>query len=228
MSVATGAAAAAPAAKNIYEALAGVYADVAFVAKERSPRLDYSFASEAAIIAAVRPAFVAHGIVLAVISAEQIGDEVFTTRQGAAMNRVRVRLCVRLTHAPSGTHIDVQALGEGADAGDKALPKALTGAYKYAIRQTLCLETGDDPDLEPSAEQERSGASGATLPPVRRTRHRGPVELPPVPVCPEHGTSRESRDGGYFCPRKLPDDTFCTWKSPSGLPAGSADELEFE
>ena len=33
-------------------------------------------------------------------------------------------------------------------------PKALTGAYKYALRQAFLLETGDDPDRQPSHEQE--------------------------------------------------------------------------
>ena len=39
--------------------------------------------------------------------------------------------------------------GEGSDTGDKASNKALTGAYKYALRQTFCIETGDDPASTP-------------------------------------------------------------------------------
>jgi len=31
----------------------------------------------------------------------------------------------------------------------------MTGAYKYALRQTFLIETGDDPDKTQSADQER-------------------------------------------------------------------------
>jgi hypothetical protein len=65
----------------------------------------------------------------------------------------------RLTHAPSGESEDCQVLGEASDAGDKAAPKALTGAYKYFLRQTFLIETGDDPDRYTSADQEAAPAN---------------------------------------------------------------------
>jgi hypothetical protein len=72
----------------------------------------------------------------------------------------------RLTHASSGESEDCQVLGEASDAGDKAAPKALTGAYKYFLRQTFLIETGDDPDRYASADQE---AAPATKPaPVKK------------------------------------------------------------
>src|SRR5262249_40839779 len=39
---------------------------------------------------------------------------------------------------------DCQVLGEASDAGDRAAPKALTGAYKYFLRQTFLIEAGDE------------------------------------------------------------------------------------
>src|SRR5262249_36903978 len=54
---------------------------------------------------------------------------------------------------------DCQVLGEASDAGDKAAPKALTGAYKYFLRQTFLIETGDDPDRYASADQEAAPAN---------------------------------------------------------------------
>jgi len=30
-------------------------------------------------------------------------------------------------------------------------------------------------------------------------------------LCPEHGRARQSRWGGYHCPTKLPDGSYCTW-----------------
>jgi len=35
----------------------------------------------------------------------------------------------------------------GQDGGDKSVPKSLTIALKYALRQAFLMETGDDPDV---------------------------------------------------------------------------------
>jgi hypothetical protein len=32
-----------------------------------------------------------------------------------------------------------------------------------------------------------------------------------VPMCPTHGSAmRAGKNGGFFCPRKMPDQTYCT------------------
>lgn len=48
----------------------------------------------------------------------------------------------------SGTSITTQCCGEGADNGDKSLPKALSIAYKYAISETfaIAIKELEDPD----------------------------------------------------------------------------------
>jgi hypothetical protein len=35
----------------------------------------------------------------------------------------------------------------------------------------------------------------------------------PETECPVHHKARESTYGGYFCPVKLPDGSYCQWKS---------------
>ena len=142
-------------AENIDQAIALVYATVDFVKKERAAGLGYSFAGEAAIIDVVRPAMVENGIVMRVLEVLEFETDTYTTSKGAVMNRTLLKARIRFTHAPSGTHVDCEALGEGADSGDKSANKAMTGAYKYAIRQTFMIETGDDPDRDSSDEQER-------------------------------------------------------------------------
>lgn len=51
-----------------------------------------------------------------------------------------------------GETMNVTAIGEGIDSGDKASYKAATGALKYALRQSFIIETGDDPDKTSSEE----------------------------------------------------------------------------
>lgn len=132
--------------KNIHEAINAIMAEVGYVQKTRSGGLNYTFAGEAALIAALRPAMVEHAVYMSVANITDIHRGEYTTAKGSVMQIVDLSATVRFTHAPSATSIDVVALGSGADTGDKASNKALTGAYKYALRQTFCIETGDDPD----------------------------------------------------------------------------------
>lgn len=134
----------------IHSAIHEVMKQVGYVQKARSGGLNYSFAGEAALIAALRPAMVEQGLYMIVVKLDDVRRTEYTTAKGATMQMVDLTATVRFTHAPSGTYIDVVALGSGADSGDKASNKALTGAYKYALRQTFCIETGDDPDREAS------------------------------------------------------------------------------
>jgi hypothetical protein len=137
-------------AKNIYEALNRVMQKVGYVQKEKNRNLRYTFASEAAMIEAVRPHMVAEGIVVHVTTINEVATEQFKTSKGYPMNRTTTQIVFRFHHVASGTEIDVPAIGEGMDTGDKSSPKSMTIALKYALRQTLMIETGDDPDKDPS------------------------------------------------------------------------------
>lgn len=139
--------------KNIQEAIGGIYGDVGYVQKVSSKQLSYTFASESGFIQALRPAFINHGVILRVVSMELLRLENYESRSGNTMTKAVVTGTVEFIHTVSNTSIAVQALGEGADAGDKSINKAMTGMYKYALRQTFLIETGDDPDNTPSEER---------------------------------------------------------------------------
>ncbi len=136
-------------------AILGVMGEVGYVQKEKKGGLPYSFAGEAALIKALRPAMQKHGIVCYVSDIVEIRQESFETKKGTVMNHVTAHGIVTFMHPESATFIDVHAMGEGMDAGDKAGNKAATGLLKYALRQTFLIETGDDPDATSSNGQER-------------------------------------------------------------------------
>jgi hypothetical protein len=145
--------------ENIHEAIHEVMKEVGYVQKDGKVSgggATYSYAGETALIKAIRPKMVAQNIYANVPSAVVVGAEQYLNKSGTTMNLVRVLLGVRFTHAPSKTAIDSFAVGEGVDSGDKAANKAMTGAYKYALRQTFTIETGDDPDGSSSRDQERA------------------------------------------------------------------------
>lgn len=144
--------------ENIYTAIADIMKEVGYVQKEKKPGLNYTYAGEAALIQALRPAMVSRGVFMFVKQVLNKHVNSYTNKNGTVMNSVLLDVVITFFHTPSGTFLDVMSSGEGADAGDKAQNKALTGAYKYAMRQTFCIETGDDPDQFSSTEQERASS----------------------------------------------------------------------
>ena len=139
--------------KDIHEAILAVYGEVGYVQKESSQALNYSYASESGFIRALRPSFINHGLIVNVINMGVVQADTYTTARGTVMMHAIVVGDVMFTHAPTGTSLVVKSLGEGSDAGDKAVNKAMTDMYKYALRQTFMIETGDDPDAQASEER---------------------------------------------------------------------------
>lgn len=135
--------------KNIQEAMLAIYGKVGYVQKTTSPNLNYKFASETGFIQEVRPAMIENGVTVSVIKMDNLTQESYTTKNGALMMRSTVHGVVRFSHV-SGTYQDVEVYGEGSDSGDKSVNKAMTDLYKYALRQTFMIETGDDPDKDAS------------------------------------------------------------------------------
>lgn len=135
--------------ENIEQALAAIYGAVGYVQKERKQGLSYTFASESALIEALRPAMVEQGVTVRVVALSDVKHEAITVgKSESVMQRTTLIATVRFAHAASATHIDVVAAGEGMDSGDKSSNKAMTCALKYALRQTFLIETGDDPDRD--------------------------------------------------------------------------------
>lgn len=156
---------------EIFKAINAVMQEVGYVQKKRSGGVNYSFAGEAALIEAIRPELVKNGLFVFPASIRETSDS-YTTSKGATMNRAVLVITYRFAHT-SGETFDVEVAGEGADVGDKSFNKAMTGAYKYALRQTFCIETGDDPDKSAS---EPAAPSVTRVPP--KTNGRNPAPPP--------------------------------------------------
>lgn len=141
--------------KNIDQAIHAIMQEVGYVQKVKAPNLNYTYAGEAALIEALRPSMVKNGVFVHVKKILDTRREAYTTKSGTPMTNTTITAILSFVHAPSGTERDVESTGEGSDSGDKSQNKAMTGLYKYALRQTFCIETGDDPDRFDSADQER-------------------------------------------------------------------------
>ena len=134
---------------GIYAAISAVMADVGYAQKTGKMAgggSSYSYASEADLIAALRPAMVAQGLSLHATRVDRLDVEHFDTRSGGKQLRCDVVVTYTMGHAASGETLTIQSIGTGVDSGDKAAYKAMTGALKYALRQSFIIETGNDPD----------------------------------------------------------------------------------
>ena len=188
-------------AKNVHEAILEIMGKVGYVQKQRGRNLNYTYASEAALIGALRPAMLESGVYAHVLNIHP-ERETYTTSKGTVMNVTLMVGTVRFVHAASDTYIEVQAVGEGADVGDKSANKASTGLLKYALRQTFLIETGDDPDNTPSVGQERA---------EQKTTQR--------PYTPEQLKSGMERKV-----EKMPDSTMAT-QAQRGLMVGRYNDI---
>jgi hypothetical protein len=137
---------------ELQKAKLAVNADVGYCLKTTSKGLNYSYASEAELIAALRPAMTEHGLTIDPVDMELVSRTEYQTARKHTMFTSIIKCTYRLQHV-SGTHEDIVVFGEGADIGDKGLPKAMTCALKYALRQSFLIETGDDPDKFISQEK---------------------------------------------------------------------------
>jgi len=144
-----------PEPKDIYEAMSQLMGRIGYVQKEEAKDLKYTISSEPAFIRAVRPHMVDLGITLRQVGAELLNREEFTSKSGARGINLLFQFTWIWHHGPSKTEMVVTSLGEAADYGDKGACKCMTVGLKYAMRQSLVIETGDDPDYTGSEQYER-------------------------------------------------------------------------
>lgn len=130
---------------NIYEKILAVMTDVEYLQKDgrvSSEKVNYNFLSEEKITANVRNSMIDHKLVMFPVNCCQVISQ-------TGFDEIIMTYRFLDVEAPD-SFIDVQTKGCGYDKGDKKSYKAMTGAFKYAMRQTFMISTGDDPDKEAS------------------------------------------------------------------------------
>ena len=109
----------------------------------------YTYLSEEAIVNELHQAFTDAGLTIRPMQTELVAEGDYVTSGGTIMHMVRLAVTYQLIDKDDKDEPDgrlVQVIGEGSDPMDKAVNKAMTAAYKYALRQTCMIATGDDPD----------------------------------------------------------------------------------
>jgi len=137
--------------KQVAKKLLAVMKAVKYVQKDgKNTFQHYNYASEAALIGAIRIHLIEAGLVLVPSVTEyQIHFSEYE-KNGKPITNSLTSAIVEYTviDADSGESITFRTLGQGADTGDKGAYKAATGANKYALMKLLQIATGDDPEAD--------------------------------------------------------------------------------
>jgi hypothetical protein len=133
----------------VQEALCAVMGAVRSISKDRRVTegpARFSFRGVDDVMEAVGPALREHGVVFAPSRVVSLDHERYTTARGSLMDGVTIVVEYTVT-GPNGDTMTVAAAGQAADSGDKAVPKAMSVAYRTALLEALCIPTGEpDPD----------------------------------------------------------------------------------
>lgn len=152
---------------NLFERLLKISEEVGVVAKNLVVKIGsggYKAVGEFDVISTVKPLEVKYRVfsyptIHEVIQSKELIREV--KRDGGIVTVVdqfvRVRSVYRFVNIDNPYEfIEVEAIGDGVDAGDKASGKAQTYADKYALLKGYKIPTGDDPDQEASKDYNKS------------------------------------------------------------------------
>ena len=130
---------------NLREKFAEVRRRLGYVQKRgHNERHNYSYVTAADLAGSVGDILAELGVVV-IPQLQSISTE---TPRSSSERIARIVMNYRFVDARSGEELTVRVAGEGADPGDKAPYKAMTGALKYALLQSFLLATGDDPEDE--------------------------------------------------------------------------------
>lgn len=129
---------------KVQEALAHVMEDVRAVAKkDKNAAQGFNFRGIDAVVNAVGPALRKHNVVVVPIVEDYDYSTVEVGQRRTPMAHVIVR--VRYRFVGDEDSLDAVVIGEAMDSGDKAVPKAMSVAFRTALLQSLALPT-DEPD----------------------------------------------------------------------------------
>ena len=174
-------------ALNIYQRMNAVMGEISGVNKDKKANFSggFKYASHDAVVGAVRPHLVKYGIVMTMTLKEH----------NINGNRLEAVYSVRFTNidAPAD-FIENDFLGFGVDNSDKAPGSCISYIKKYALLNSLGLETGDDVDNQHTGHD----ASHDTKAPSGRAKSKK-VAMPKEKSAPSgSGTISDIKESDKF------------------------------
>ncbi len=167
---------------KVYAAIAAVqkgFSEMGLGKKDRNDFHKYDFRGIDALMIALSPLLVKHGLIILPRGVARTSEE-RRTNEGKASFRVTLDIDYSIICVEDATLVTVGPFyGEAMDTSDKATNKAMSFAYKYMAFQTFCIPiTGQDEGDNDSPEVAASVAGSDTPPPPEPKKKQPPRELP--------------------------------------------------
>src|SRR5699024_4894764 len=134
--------------KTLVKKMAKVMKEVKYIEKKGFNNFSkYKYATESDVAEKVREVLADQNVIMLPDVVEHTTRE-HINRKGNTEYIATVRVKFTFFDGDSGEEISIHSAGEGQDAGDKAVYKAITGAQKYALMKAFMIPTGDDPEAD--------------------------------------------------------------------------------
>lgn len=141
---------------NIYEKLSLISTELSTVAKNLEVgvgQAKYKAVGEADVLRAVKPLEAKYRVYSYPVHRSIIESGEVETKNGVKQLFERMEVVYRFINIDNPSeYIDITTYGDGIDAGDKSVGKAMTYADKYALLKAYKIVTGEDPDQNPSED----------------------------------------------------------------------------
>lgn len=142
---------------NIFQRMMKVTGEIQRVAKNLTVPIttekSYKAVSEGDVLNAVKPLEEKYGIYSYPLDREITETMILTDKYEKKSLFIRIKTTYRFVNVDNPSDfIDQVSLGDGVDSQDKASGKAQTYSDKYALLKGYKIQTGEDPDQDPSKE----------------------------------------------------------------------------
>jgi len=112
----------------------------------------YKYATESDVSEKVREVLAEQNVVMLPDVVEHTSRE-HKNKSGNTEYIATVKMKFTFIDGETGESLSIHSIGEGQDAGDKAVYKAITGAQKYALMKAFMIPTGDDPEADTGVDE---------------------------------------------------------------------------
>lgn len=143
--------------KKLVKKLAHVMKQVKHIEKKGYNSFNnYKYATESDVAEKVREVLAEQDVIMLPDVVEHTTRE-HVNRKGNTEYIATVKVKFTFIDGETGEELSIHSSGEGQDAGDKAVYKAITGAQKYALMKAFMIPTGDDPEGDNSVDERNQG-----------------------------------------------------------------------
>jgi len=151
--------------KNVFQLIHAVMGELGTIAKNGEVKIGmtgYNYATEADFVHAVRPLLLKNNLVM-ILQDNGVANVTPILKDGKETGKflTTTKSIYKIVNINDPTDFTtVSCGGQGVDAGDKGVYKAITGAKKYALANTFMIATGDDPEKSDGRTKVSSKKSG--------------------------------------------------------------------